>query len=122
MKSEPERVKNSWKLPPYEEAASENNIPLKETETPIIPIMTYEDIRTFVICRELLKEGVYMSIRYIACRSSGSEYDPNQLYCSNPYQEQMEEAAEKLSRSLQISRWTLISSVYRQKGCSNRFG
>ena len=36
-------------------------IPLYETQTPIIPILTYDDMRTFQICRTLFDAGVYVN-------------------------------------------------------------
>ncbi len=39
----------------------EAGIPLYETQTPIIPILTYDDMRTFQICRTLFDAGVYVN-------------------------------------------------------------
>lgn len=62
IKSEPERVHNVIAIADYmRELMRKNNIPLRETHTPIIPVMTYDDTRTFILCRELLKEGVYVN-------------------------------------------------------------
>lgn len=36
-------------------------IPLCETKTPIIPIITHDDMRTFLICRQLFDAGVYVN-------------------------------------------------------------
>jgi 7-keto-8-aminopelargonate synthetase-like enzyme len=61
-KKEPERVSNLNDIADYMRGLlKERNIPLNETSTPIIPIMTYEDIRTFILCKELLNEGVYVN-------------------------------------------------------------
>ncbi|MGI6123673.1 MAG: aminotransferase class I/II-fold pyridoxal phosphate-dependent enzyme [Acetivibrionales bacterium] len=62
LKNEPERVRNLKEISDYmRDLLRERNIPLNETETPIIPIMTYEDTRTFILCKELLNEGVYVN-------------------------------------------------------------
>ena len=62
LKKEPERVSNLNDIADYMRGRlKERNIPLNETSTPIIPIMTYEDIRTFILCKELLNEGVYVN-------------------------------------------------------------
>jgi 7-keto-8-aminopelargonate synthetase-like enzyme len=37
------------------------NIPIGESKTPIIPVMTYENERTFLITKMLLDEGVYVN-------------------------------------------------------------
>ena len=62
LKKEPERVKNLKDISDYMRSLlRDRKIPLNETETPIIPIMTYDDTRTFILCRELLNEGVYVN-------------------------------------------------------------
>jgi 8-amino-7-oxononanoate synthase len=62
LKKEPQRVRNLKDIADYMRGLlRERNIPLNETETPIIPIMTYDDTRTFILCRELLNEGVYVN-------------------------------------------------------------
>lgn len=62
LKDEPERVTNLNEIADYmRKLLRERKIPLNETTTPIIPIMTYEDTRTFILCKELLNEGVYVN-------------------------------------------------------------
>ncbi len=62
LKKEPERVRNLNDISDYMRGLlRERKIPLNETQTPIIPIMTYDDTRTFILCRELLNEGVYVN-------------------------------------------------------------
>ena len=36
-------------------------IPHGESVAPIIPVMTYDDLRTFKICKALLENGVYVN-------------------------------------------------------------
>lgn len=62
LESEPERVKRLWKNAEYmKKGLKDIGIPIGNTETPIIPVMTYEDYRTFLIARKLLDEGVYVN-------------------------------------------------------------
>ncbi len=62
LKVEPERVTNLNAIADYmRELMKKNNIPLRESQSPIIPVMTYDDNRTFMICKELLNEGVYVN-------------------------------------------------------------
>ena len=39
----------------------EYNVDFKESDTPIIPIYTYEDDITFIACKMLLERGVYVN-------------------------------------------------------------
>ena len=62
IKQEPERVRRVNEIAEYMRGLMrKNNIPMKESQTPIIPVMTYDDKRTFIICKEMLKEGVYVN-------------------------------------------------------------
>lgn len=62
LKKEPERVKKLKDIADYMRSLLiKKNIPIKVTETPIIPVMTYDDTRTFIICKELLNGGVYVN-------------------------------------------------------------
>lgn len=62
IEAEPERVARVHEIADYmREGLKKLNIPILESATPIIPIMTYEDTRTFVITKMLLEEGVYVN-------------------------------------------------------------
>ncbi|MDP2892634.1 MAG: pyridoxal phosphate-dependent aminotransferase family protein [Bacillota bacterium] len=62
LKEEPERVTNLYHAAEYmREGLRKRGIPFKETKTPIIPVYTYEDYRTFIIAKRLLEEGVYVN-------------------------------------------------------------
>lgn len=62
LQSEPERVTRVQENARYmREGLKKLGIPIRETETPIIPVMTWEDRRTFVVARQLLDEGVYVN-------------------------------------------------------------
>ncbi len=95
LKEEPERVKRLNEIADYmRKLLRERNIPLKESQTPIIPVMAYDDIRTFVICRELLKEGVYVNPVISPAVPQGQSMIRTS-YTATHTREQMEEAAEK---------------------------
>jgi len=98
LKQEPERVRRLNQIADYmRKLLRERNIPLKETQTPIIPIMTYDDRRTFVVCRELLKEGVYVN----PCVSPAVPHGQSMIrtsYTATHTEAQMEEAAEKIAK------------------------
>lgn len=62
LEAEPERIKKLWENGEYmKKGLAERGIPIGSTDTPIVPVMTYEDMRTFIAARELLKEGVYVN-------------------------------------------------------------
>lgn len=62
LESEPERVKALWDNAEYmKKGLQELNLPIGNTQTPIIPIITEENERTFIITRMLLNEGVYVN-------------------------------------------------------------
>lgn len=62
LESEPERIKRLWEVADYmREGFKSIGIPIGNSQTPIIPVMTYDDYRTFKIARDLLDEGVYVN-------------------------------------------------------------
>ena len=62
LENEPERVKRLWDMGDYmRKGFNELGIDIGKSETPIIPVMTYEDIQTFYIAKQLLEEGVYVN-------------------------------------------------------------
>jgi len=59
---EPERVTNLWENGDYMRTGFKRlGIPIGNSETPIIPVMTYDQNRTLVIIHQLLLEGVYVN-------------------------------------------------------------
>lgn len=59
---EPERVTNLWENGDYMRKGFQAlGIPIGNSETPIIPVMTYEMERTLTIIHQLLVEGVYVN-------------------------------------------------------------
>ncbi|MDF2698638.1 MAG: putative 8-amino-7-oxononanoate synthase/2-amino-3-ketobutyrate coenzyme ligase [Haloplasmataceae bacterium] len=62
LEQEPERVKRLWDNANYmKKGLLDLGLHLGNTTTPILPVMTYEDMRTFIIAKQLLLEGVYVN-------------------------------------------------------------
>lgn len=62
LEAEPERVKKLWENADYmKQGLKKLGIPIGNSETPIIPVMTYEDYRTFLMAKKLLEEAVYVN-------------------------------------------------------------
>ncbi len=62
LKREPERVQNLKNISNYMRAGlKREGIDIIESETPIIPIYTYGDVRTFTACKLLFERGVYVN-------------------------------------------------------------
>ncbi|QVK17386.1 aminotransferase class I/II-fold pyridoxal phosphate-dependent enzyme [Mycoplasmatota bacterium] len=62
LEAEPQRVKQLWDNGNYmRKGYTELGLEIGNSETPIIPVMTYEDIATFIIAKQLLEEGVYVN-------------------------------------------------------------
>jgi 8-amino-7-oxononanoate synthase len=62
IEAEPERIKRLWENAEYmKQGLIEAGLPVCSTQTPIIPIRTFDDYRTFKITKELLGEGVFVN-------------------------------------------------------------
>ena len=62
IKREPNRGKNVLKIADYvRKGLRARNIDIRDSVAPIIPINTYEDERTFIASKMLLKNGVYVN-------------------------------------------------------------
>lgn len=62
IKREPERGKNVLAIADYvRKGLRKRNIDIRDSVAPIIPINTYDDDRTFIACKLLLKNGVYVN-------------------------------------------------------------
>ncbi|HBR01503.1 MAG TPA: 8-amino-7-oxononanoate synthase [Ruminiclostridium sp.] len=95
LKKEPERVRSVNAVADYmKELMKKNGIPLRETRTPIIPVMTYDDMRTFKICKELLEEGVYVNPTISPAVPQGQSMIRTS-YTATHTRELMDEAIEK---------------------------
>ncbi len=95
LKAEPERVTSLNAIADYmRELMKKNNIPLRESQSPIIPVMTYDDNRTFMICKELLNEGVYVNPVISPAVPQGQSMIRTS-YTATHTKEHMDEAIEK---------------------------
>lgn len=62
LKREPERVENLRKISAFmREQLKMRGLKIIEAETPIIPIYTYDDLKTFKACVMLQQNGVYVN-------------------------------------------------------------
>jgi 7-keto-8-aminopelargonate synthetase-like enzyme len=62
LETEPERIKRLWDNAEFMKRGFKNlGLSVGPTQTPIIPVMTWENIRTFVTTRKLLDEGVFVN-------------------------------------------------------------
>jgi len=62
LENEPERVVALKDISSYMRKALKNaGIDIIESETPIIPIYTYDDLKSFLACKLLLERGVYVN-------------------------------------------------------------
>lgn len=62
IEAEPERIANLKKVADYMRAGLRRiGIKFVESETPIIPVMTYENMQTFILTKMMLEEGVYVN-------------------------------------------------------------
>ncbi len=62
LKREPERVQNLKNIAHYMRAGlKREGIDIIDGETPIIPIYTYSDAKTFMACKMLFERGVYVN-------------------------------------------------------------
>ncbi len=62
LKREPERVENLKNIAAYMRAGlKREGIDIIDSQTPIIPIYTYSDAKTFIACKKLFERGVYVN-------------------------------------------------------------
>jgi 7-keto-8-aminopelargonate synthetase-like enzyme len=62
LEAEPERIKRLWDNAQFmKDGFIELGLSVGNSQTPVVPVMTWEDLRTFKIARELLDEGVYVN-------------------------------------------------------------
>lgn len=62
LEAEPQRINRLWENANYMKTGLKKiGLSVGSTETPIVPVMTYDDLLTFKISRELLDEGVYVN-------------------------------------------------------------
>ena len=102
LKAEPERVENLNNISSYmRQKLKEKNIDIIESKTPIIPIYTYQDDKTFIACKLLLERGVYVNPVVSPATPVGQSL-LRTSYTANHTKEIIDEAADKIAEALDI--------------------
>ena len=100
LKAEPERVQNLKDISNYMRGLLKGyGIKIIDAETPIIPIYTYEDNRTFKACTMLLERGVYVNPVISPATPVGQSL-LRTSYTATHTKEQMEYAAKMIKEVL----------------------
>ena len=101
LKREPERVKNLKNISSYmREGLKREGINIIESQTPIIPIYTYSDARTFVACKKLFERGVYVNPVVSPATPVGMSLIRTS-YTATHTEDQMDRALEQIKAVLQ---------------------
>lgn len=102
LKSEPERVKRLNDISDYmRKCLKERGVSIIESRTPIIPIYTYDDEKTFLACKMLLENGVYVNPVVSPATPVGKSL-LRTSYTANHTKEIIDEAVEKIVKVLKI--------------------
>ena len=100
LRNEPERVQALRDISDYmRKCLKERGIKIIESSTPIIPIYTYEDRRTFLACKMLLEEGVYVNPVVSPATPVGQSLIRTS-YTATHTKDQMNRAVEKIAKVL----------------------
>ena len=100
LRNEPERVQALRDISDYmRNCLKEKGIKIIESSTPIIPIYTYEDRRTFLACKMLLEEGVYVNPVVSPATPVGQSLIRTS-YTATHTKGQMNRAVEKIAKVL----------------------
>lgn len=102
LKAEPERVENLNNISAYmRKRLKEKHVDIIESSTPIIPIYTYQDDKTFVACKLLLERGVYVNPVVSPATPVGQSL-LRTSYTSTHTKELIDEASDKIAEVLDI--------------------
>ena len=102
IKREPQRIKNLHHISNYmREGLKRNNISIIESQTPIIPIYTYEDEKAFIACKMLFDRGVYVNPVVSPATPVGQAL-LRTSYTATHTEEQMDKAIKEIAEVLQI--------------------
>lgn len=102
LKSEPERVKRLNDISDYmRKRLKENGVNIIESKTPIIPIYTYGDEKTFLACKMLLDRGVYVNPVVSPATPVGKSL-LRTSYTANHTKEIIDEAVDKIVEVLKL--------------------
>lgn len=97
---EPERVKNLKNISVYmRKLLKDRGVKIIESTTPIIPIFTYDDAKTFKACKMLMERGVYVNPVVSPAVPVGSSL-LRTSYTATHTKAQMEYAADKIAEVL----------------------
>ena len=100
LKREPERVTHLQEIADYVRAGlKKRNIEIFDSYAPIIPIKTYDDERTFIICKVLLENGVYVN-PVISPAVPVGQAILRTSYTATHTKEQMDEAMDIIATSI----------------------
>lgn len=102
LKNEPERVQNLRDISAYMRSLLKGyGISIIDAETPIIPIYTYEDNRTFKACMMLMERGVYVNPVISPATPVGQSL-LRTSYTATHTKEQMEYCAKQIKEVLEM--------------------
>jgi len=102
LRTEPKRVKALHDISNYmRKGLKELGVNYLETKTPIIPIYTYEDDKTFLACKLLLERGVYVN-PVISPATPVGESLLRTSYTATHTKEQMDFAMKQIKEVLDI--------------------
>lgn len=102
LKREPERVEGLNRVSDYmRKGLKTNGIDIIESKTPIIPIYTYQDDKTFIACKLLLERGVYVNPVVSPATPVGQSL-LRTSYTSNHTEDILDEAIIKIKEVLNI--------------------
>ncbi len=100
LEREPKRIKNLAEISAYmRKLLKERGIKIIESTTPIIPIFTYDDLKTFKACKMLQERGVYVNPVVSPAVPVGQSM-LRTSYTATHTKEQMEIAADKIAQVL----------------------
>ena len=83
------------------EGLKKNNISIIESQTPIIPIYVYEDVKAFTACKLLFERGVYVNPVVSPATPVGQAL-LRTSYTATHTEEQMDRAIKEITEVLQI--------------------
>lgn len=102
LEREPQRVKALSDIADYMRSLLKNyNIDIIESKTPIIPVYTYDDERTFIACKMLLERGVYVNPVISPATPVGKAL-LRTSYTATHTKEQLEKAAKEIKNVLTV--------------------
>jgi len=97
MESEPERMKHLWDVSNYaRKRFQENGFDTGISETPIIPLLVYDDMKALRMTKELLERGVFVNPVISPAVPPGCSLIRFSLMATHTF-EQVDEAVDKMT-------------------------